>query len=157
MSDYRDLLIRTVIGEAGNQSDEGKAAVAHVVLNRLRAGGYGEDIPSVLFKPYQFEPWNTRRRELLSIKPDSDAYRSAAPVVDAVLSGQLDDPTKGATHFANEATVQDRGDRAGRPGGWLSTMADRVQIDAHTFGKADAGRRSSSDDGFNPNEFKAFK
>src|SRR5215207_11242785 len=106
MNDDRDLLIRTVIGEAGNQSDEGKAAVAHVVLNRLRTGGYGEDIPGVLFKPAQFEPWNTRRRELLSIRPDSDVYRSAAPVVDAVLSGTVDDPTNGATHFANVATVQ---------------------------------------------------
>jgi len=143
MNDDRDLLIRTVIGEAGNQSDEGKAAVAHVVLNRLRTGGYGEDIPSILFKPAQFEPWNTRRRELLSVRPDSEVYRSAAPVVDAVLSGTVDDPTNGATHFANVATVQARGDRAGRPGGWLSTLADRVQIDDHTFGKADAGRGPS--------------
>ena len=38
----RDYLIRTIAFEAGEEPDEGKAAVAHVVLNRERSGRWGE-------------------------------------------------------------------------------------------------------------------
>ena len=38
----RDTLIRTVNGEAGREPIDGQAAVVHVILNRLAAGGYGK-------------------------------------------------------------------------------------------------------------------
>jgi spore germination cell wall hydrolase CwlJ-like protein len=59
----RDLLIRTVIGEAGAEPDEGKAAVAGVVLNRLRSGDYGDSVAKVVLAKNQFEPWGSRRQE----------------------------------------------------------------------------------------------
>lgn len=134
----RDLLIRTVIGEADNQPELGKAAVANVVLNRLNAGGYGDDVKGVLFKPKQFEPWGTRAKELMSYSPDSPAYSAASAAVDKVLSGNYEDPTKGATHFANVSTVKDRGNTNAL--GWINNMSNVTQIGAHTFGNADAGR-----------------
>jgi hypothetical protein len=133
----RDLLIRTVIGEAANQPALGQRAVAHVVLNRLNRGGYGASVPDVLFKPKQFEPWNTRRSELLSYAETDPHYQRAARQVDAVLGG-AEDPTNGATHFANRATVSARGNR--RALGWIDNMAEPVQIGGHIFGKADEGR-----------------
>jgi hypothetical protein len=136
----RDYLIRTVIGEAGNQPFDGKVGVAAVVLNRLNSGGYGDSIPGVVLAPKQFEPWSTRRGELLNYAPDkTPGWGDAAKAVDAALSGN--DPTNGATHFANVATVAQRGDPAGRQGGWLTKMDNVTQIGAHTFGNADAGRR----------------
>lgn len=131
----RDLLIRTVIGEANQEPELGKAGVAHVVLNRLNSGKFGQSMQDVLFAPKQFEPWNTRRNELLSIDPNSSAYRNAAGVVDQVLGGQLADPTKGALNFANVGTVQDRGNTSAMR--WINDMMSNgssVKIGNHTFG-----------------------
>jgi hypothetical protein len=137
----RDFLIRTIIGEAANQPDLGKAAVAHVVLNRVSDGGFqGDNIQQVVTAPKQFEPWGTRAAALKAIPPTSPQYQDAASIADGVLSGIIPDPTGGATHFANVKTVAQRGDPAGRPGGWLSQMGNVTQIGDHTFGNADAGR-----------------
>jgi hypothetical protein len=142
----RDLAIRTIIGEASNQPFKGKVGVAAVILNRAKDGGYGGDsVRDVVLAPKQFEPWSTRRSELLGYSKDSPAYQSAAEALDAAESGQ--DPTGGATHFANVGTVRQRGDSAGRSGGWLSRMVNSgntVTIGGHTFGKANAGRLGSS-------------
>lgn len=134
----RDLLIRTVIGEAANQPDEGKAAVAYSVFNRLNAGGYGDDIQGVLFKRKQYEPWETRSQELMSYSPEGRRYKSAASVIDGILEGKVPDPTNGATHFANVDTVKQRGNTSAL--NWINGMQNVTQIGAHTFGNADAGR-----------------
>ena len=60
----RDYLIRTIAFEAGEEPDEGKAAVAHVVLNRTKSGRWGDTIKDVVTRPWQFEPWMTRRKEI---------------------------------------------------------------------------------------------
>ena len=124
----RDLLIRTAIGEANNQPDIGKAAVAHVALNRLASGDYGPSMRAVLLAPNQFEPWTKRAGELLSVSPDSPAYKKTAAIVDGVLSGDTPDPTSGATHFYAPAAQAALG-RA-RPA-WA--QGDGQQIGAHVF------------------------
>lgn len=95
----RDLLIRTVIGEAANQPDIGKAAVAHVVMNRLAGDGYGNSVRNIVLAPNQFEPWNNRSAELMGISPQSPSYQSVGRIVDAVTSGAMPDVTGGSTHF----------------------------------------------------------
>lgn len=92
-----DALVRTVVGEAGNQDAIGKAAVAAVALNRLSKGTYGRTMADVLFAQNQFEPWARSPDKLLSYAPDSPQYRDAAEAVNAALEGF--DPTNGATHF----------------------------------------------------------
>lgn len=140
----RDLMIRTVMGEANGEPFIGKAGVAHTVLNRVNAGGYGQGVEGVLMRKAQFEPWMRRRNELLGYTPQSKGWDSAAQVVDAVAAGTLPDPTRGATHFANVATVKQRNDPAGRDGGWINSASNKVQLGRHTFMNAD-GRGAGRD------------
>lgn len=96
-ADARDALARTLIGEAGNQGDEGMLAVGGVVMNRARQRGLPPE--QVVLERNQFEPWGNPEtaRRLLSISPDSPEYRRAAALADRVLQGE--DVTGGASHF----------------------------------------------------------
>jgi cell wall hydrolase len=125
----RDLSVRTMIGEAANQPDAGLAAVGHVILNRTKAGSYGDSPAAVVLAPGQFEPWQTRHGELLSYSPHSPEYQRAASVFDGVAGGQIEDPTGGATHFLNEKTVRQR--RGGTLPDWAS--GEGLKIGGHTF------------------------
>lgn len=99
---HRDMLIRTVFGEAANQSPEGQAAVAAVIRNRMQAGRYGgTDVPSVVQAKGQFEPWGNpnARAGMLGLSPQDPRYQQIGSVVDQVMGGQIPDPTGGMTHF----------------------------------------------------------
>lgn len=98
----RDLAIRTIYGEAAREPDEGKAAVAAVIRNRVAAGRFGgDDVRGVVLAKNQFEPWNRAdaRSRMMSLKPGMPDYDRIGQIVDGVWSGQVADPTKGATHF----------------------------------------------------------
>ncbi len=100
----RDLAIRTVLAEAGNQGPEGMAAVAAVIKNRSQLGRYGGKSPAeVVTARNQFEPWNNAGKgatnDPMSYAPGSPKYENAAKIVDGVFSGAIKDPTGGATHF----------------------------------------------------------
>ena len=101
----RDFTIRTMLGEAANQGDDGMAGVANVVLNRVASGRFGRTAADVVTAPAQFTPWQTRRNELLSYSPDSPAYQRAGQILDDAASGQAPDVTGGATHFYAPALV----------------------------------------------------
>jgi len=60
----RDYMIRTIAFEAASEPEEGKIAVAHVILNRIKSGGWGDSIKAVVTSPWQFEPWMTKREEM---------------------------------------------------------------------------------------------
>jgi hypothetical protein len=155
--DDRDFAVRTIIGEAANQGPVGQAAIAHVIKNRLDAGGYGDSVADIVTAPKQFTPWMTRQRELLSYSPDDPGYQNVGKIVDMVFGGDVPDMTNGATHFAN-IPASDAVNRAG----WIAEMlrkGDAVQIGAHTFGRPDSspGRRADAGGGFNADEFAAFK
>src|SRR5687768_1087408 len=124
----RDFLVRTVIGEAANEPLDGQTAVAATVINRAKAGRFcGRTIRQVVLAPNQFEPWQTRRSELLSYREDDPAYLRASAAVDRALAG--DDPTRGATHFLNPDTV--RGRRGGSLPKWAKGRGQA--IGRHTF------------------------
>ncbi len=112
LADYdpeeRDYLIRTMVFEASGEPEAGKAAVAHVILNRKKLGKWGDNIKEVVTRPWQFEPWMTRRSEIENLSKDDPRYRKAARIADDVLSGQEPDPTAGATHFLNPTIVRKR-------------------------------------------------
>ena len=135
-----DHAARTILTEAGNQGDIGMAAVGHVIKNRADSGKYGDTVADVVTAPKQFSPWNEENKgtavDPRRISPDSPSYQKAMDVWNRVKSGDIEDPTKGATHFANVKTVlAQRGDL--QP--WLANMLNNpetVQIGAHTFGKA---------------------
>jgi hypothetical protein len=134
----RDLLIRTVYGEAGNQSPEGQQAVAAVALNRLKSGNFGGSMRDVLLQKNAFEPWQTRAGELNALATDAPAYQAASSAVDAALGGT--DPTNGATFFLNPDVVTKRGDKMPN---WASGEGQR--IGDHVFY---GGRVGQTDDDF---------
>lgn len=122
----RDIVARTIVGEAANQPFEGQQAVAAVILNRLRSGKYGASISDVVFAPYQFEPWQTRKAELQALKPDNPAYGRAVQALDAATA---QDNTGGATHFLEPNIVQER--RGGTLPAWA--QGPSTQIGQHLF------------------------
>jgi hypothetical protein len=128
-SEERDYLIRTMVFEASGEPEEGKAAVAHVILNRERLGKWGDNIKDVVTRPWQFEPWMTRRSEMENMSKDDPRYRKAARIADNVLSGQQPDPTAGATHFLNPTIVRKR--RGGSLPRWARGKGQA--IGRHTF------------------------
>ena len=143
--DERDYLIKTIAFEAPDESDEGKAAVAHVILNRKRNGRWGDNIKDVVTRPWQFEPWMTRRKEMEKLSPHDPRYQNAARIADAVLTGQTPDPTAGATHFLNPTVVRQR--RDGSLPSWA--RGEGQPIGRHTFyspneGVAGSGRAAPS-------------
>lgn len=131
----RDIIIRTVIGEAADQPDIGKAAVAHTILNRVNAGSYGKTPTDVVLAPKQYEPWETRAGALATIPRTSKIYQTVGDIVDGAASGDIPDPTQGATHFANVKTVQDRGNNKAMS--WINGMQNVTRIGDHAFGNAD--------------------
>lgn len=141
----RDLLIRTVIGEAADQPDEGQAAVAHVVLNRTRMGDWGKSPTEVVLAPGQFEPWQTRARHLLSIDPASEQYKRTAAIVDAAIKGEISDPTQGATYFLQSDIVRQR--RGGTLPGWASGPSMKIGAHQFYYGGKGGPVMASKDDG----------
>ena len=137
--DERDYLIRTIAFEAPDESDEGKAAVAHVILNRKRNGRWGDNIKDVVTRPWQFEPWMTRRKEMKKLSPYDPRYQDAARIADAVLTGQMPDPTAGATHFLNPTVVRQR--RDGSLPSWA--RGEGQPIGRHTFYSPNEGSAGS--------------
>ena len=95
----RDLAVRTILGEAAREPDEGQQAVAAVILNRLNSGRYGKSIPDVVLAKNQFEPWNTSdgRSRMMAYSPESEPYQRAAAAFDAAFAGN--DPTNGVYPF----------------------------------------------------------
>jgi N-acetylmuramoyl-L-alanine amidase len=143
-SEDRDYLIKTIVFEASGESEDGKAAVAHVILTRKRSGKWGDTIKDVVTHPGQFESWMTKRAEMESLDVEDYRYRSAAQIADAVLAGKMSDPTTGATHFLNPTVVGQR--RGGSLPSWAT--AGGLSIGRHTFYAPNArwhGRRESRD------------
>jgi spore germination cell wall hydrolase CwlJ-like protein len=130
-----DYMIRTIVFEAADESEEGKIAVAYVILNRIKSGGWGDSIKDVVTSPWQFEPWMTRREEMEKLSPDAPSYKNAAQIADAVLAGQVPDPTAGAMYFLNPTVVRER--RGGSLPSWA--QGEGQPIGNHTFYRPDEG------------------
>jgi spore germination cell wall hydrolase CwlJ-like protein len=128
-AEARDYLIRTLVFEAAEEPDEGKAAVVHVILNRMRSKRWGDNVQEVVTEPWQFEPWMTRRNEIKRLSVDDPRYLDAARITDGVLSGVLPDATEGATHFLNPEIVRKR--RGGSLPSWA--RGEGQSIGRHTF------------------------
>lgn len=111
----RDNLIKTIYGEASNQPPLGQAAVAHAILNRVNAGGYGGSITDVVHAGvpnlrdaargyHEFSPWNPpgvpEGNPVAQHLPATDPnYQKIGAIVDQVYSGAIPDPTGGSTHY----------------------------------------------------------
>jgi len=100
----RDLVIRTIFGEAGDKDEAGRAAVANVIRNRVASGRskqYGEGVEGVITKRNAFEPWwnATARERMRGLREDDPNYQAIAKIADDIFRGTVEDTTQGATHF----------------------------------------------------------
>jgi spore germination cell wall hydrolase CwlJ-like protein len=134
----RQKMMATILGEAGNEPQLGKNAVASVIRTRAVDGGYGGDTPSgVVQSPNQFEPWNTqdgRARMAAALSNPKQAAAADAAIASAYGEGGKapEDPTEGMTHFYSP-----KGQAAmGRPApAWAG--GDSVTIGGHVFNSPD--------------------
>lgn len=127
-----DALTWTILGEAAGEGPTGMAAVAHTVVNRSIKGG--KSIYDIAHEPAQYSTWNRMDKEgndpVGSYPKNSRRFEQARDIALTVLSGHNPDPTGGAVHFINEATV------GTMPSWWAQAVADSggtVQIGNHTF------------------------
>jgi hypothetical protein len=99
----RDLAIRTMVTEAGNQGPAGMLAVANIIENRRRTGRWGQSYADVILAKSQFEPWMAHVRGTANdprrISESDPRYRQAAELLDGARAGVLPDVTGGMTHF----------------------------------------------------------
>lgn len=116
MKNDLEILARTIYGEARGESRLGKAAVALVVLNRIKSNkkhliGYvevgGVRLPSIAetcLKPYQFSCWlagDPNRALIESVDLNNGVFRECMEIANLAINGRLEDITKGATHYYN--------------------------------------------------------
>lgn len=98
-----DIMARTIWGEARGEGYNGMLAVANVINNRAKLGGWwGTNIVSVALAKYQFSAWNlndTNLDKLLSVDISNPQFKTAVEIASGVINGELDDNTNGATHY----------------------------------------------------------
>jgi spore germination cell wall hydrolase CwlJ-like protein len=98
----RDVGIRTLLGEAGMEGDNGMAAVAHTLKNRAHSSYRGKNsIAGVALDEAQFSTWNKgpggNGPERYSAT--SNAYKRAGQVFDSVMAGRVQDMTGGHLNY----------------------------------------------------------
>lgn len=103
LSDYqRDILARTILGEARGEGASGMAAVAQTILNRSRSGRFPDDPAKVALQDNQFSVWNNGAGSgKTNYDRSSTEYQNALQIVDAVASGSIPDQTNGALYYHN--------------------------------------------------------
>ena len=103
----RDILARTLWGEARGEGLAGQIAVAWTIRNRVEDGRakswWGEGYAGVCQSPYQFSCWNKNDPNypyLSGAKPiPPKQFEQAQRAADLVIAGTEPDMTKGATHY----------------------------------------------------------
>jgi spore germination cell wall hydrolase CwlJ-like protein len=96
-----DLLARIVQAEAGNQSEEGKQAVAATIINRLNSGQYGNTLQSVLTAAGQFQPVTAVGGDLSKLKRAN--IRTKRAVRQLLQDFSANNPVGNALFFQNPA------------------------------------------------------
>lgn len=129
MSDRdRWWLTATVWMEASGEPRDGMVAVAHVLLNRLRAKRWGRTPGEVCLAAFQFSCWNTdspTRPSLARVDEASKTWIDATNAVERARTGVDPDPTLGALHYYNPAWAHPAWDQA--------KTLPRVTIGRHVF------------------------
>ncbi|HEY1431864.1 MAG TPA: cell wall hydrolase [Stellaceae bacterium] len=102
---FRDLLIRTIIGESAGEGPQGWNAVANVIKNRIYSNAWGDPYGQgsgtrVLTAPKQFAGGPSTSRMARETSANSPLYQRVGQITDAVFGDTPQaDPTGGATHF----------------------------------------------------------
>ena len=106
--DDREAIGRIAYAEAGNQGEEGIAAVIFCVLNRVSSGLFQSSVQAVIDAPNQFEP-ATRAGGWRRLPPlDYSQSIQFETILNLILAGRLPDLTNGALFFQNATIVAAR-------------------------------------------------
>jgi hypothetical protein len=139
----RDILIRTIAGEAANQGEQGWEGVAHTILNRVADDRWGGTPADVALQRNQFSAWNTGsggNSIPRNMSSDSDLYKRIGQVLDEVVAGKRPDPTGGAVYYYAPGGMP--GGRA--PSWWDAATSERgggyTTIGGHRFAGQVGGR-----------------
>lgn len=136
-----DIWARTNMGEARGESFEAAVGQAWTVKNRLqtdlwhdgRPDWWGSGIEGICRKPGQFSCWNLsdpNLRVILAATMVQPEYQRALGIVLLVHTGDLPDPTCGATHYHDTSI---------KPPSWAKSMTETVQIGKLVFYRGERG------------------
>jgi len=115
-----NCLTKNIYYEAGVESTVGKFAVAHVTVNRLKTGYWGNSICAVVYAKKQFS-WTLAKK---LPKPNSQLWADSEDIARKVLSGHR---VRGLTQslFYHAIYIQDPH--------WADTRHEAGQIGNHVF------------------------
>lgn len=126
----RDALAGMIYGEARNQSTAGKAAVGYTALTRASIAGvsvadavYGST--SKKYGQYSFANPNDPNAKIVERAPEKDpeGWAEAQAVADGIMSGEIENPVPGATHYKTKAV---------KPA-WAKSKYSIGKVDSHQF------------------------
>jgi spore germination cell wall hydrolase CwlJ-like protein len=127
-----EIAVMTVFMEASGEGPEGMLAVAHVLINRRKAG-HGTTLAAVCLRPFQFSCWNTddpNRGRMAALEDLDPVLGEAENAVMQALGETVDvppDPTLGAINYYSTSMHN--------PPNWASRMTFTVEIGKHRFYK----------------------
>ena len=131
----RDVLARTIWGEARGESLAGKVAVAWTIRNRVFDGKekswWGEGYTGVCQAKYQFSCWNSNDPNYPFLSGARQIpFRELAQcrvVADQVIDDKVPDPTGGATHYYAIAMK--------KAPAWATKAKQTLKLGGHVFFK----------------------
>jgi N-acetylmuramoyl-L-alanine amidase len=131
----RDILARTLWGEARGEGLAGQIAVAWTIRNRVEDGKtkswWGEGYAGVCLKPWQFSCWNENDPNYAFLSGAKQfppkQFAQAQRAADLVISGAEADITNGATHYY-ALTMP-------KPPAWAAKAAQTLRLGNHVFFK----------------------
>ena len=130
-----DCLTAAVYYEAASESDDGEAAVAQVVLNRLRHPIFPKTVCGVVFQGSELPTgcqFTFTCDGSLNRRPSADAWKRAQKVAARALDGYVMKQVGEATHYHTQWVVPY----------WQPTVTKLTQIGAHIFYRWSGGMGS---------------
>jgi spore germination cell wall hydrolase CwlJ-like protein len=126
-------LAENIYHEARGEGQKGMIAVGYVTLNRVKRSEFPNTICDVVKegryrngipKRYQcqFTWWCDGRPD--TVRKDSEQWKNSLSIAVDLFNGELNDPTKGATHYFNYNIVSPR---------WQYALAKTTVIRNHAF------------------------
>ena len=123
-----ECLTRNIYYEAGVESSVGKFAVAHVTINRLKAGYWGNSICKVVYAKKQFS-WTLAKK---LPRPNSKLWAESEEVARKVLAGHR---VRGLTRSLYYHAIYIKDPK------WADTQHEAGQIGNHVFYNRAKGSR----------------
>lgn len=122
-------LSEAIFLEAGNQPRKGKQAVASVIMNRVDADGYGNNVCQVVRKRGQFSYQRVKYRVRVDMKHPATRKQMGDSVDIALLAlrRKLPDNTQGSLYFVNPDIATNTN--------WLKGLHRVKRIGDHVFYK----------------------